>query len=277
MRIENNNYIPVTIKPQIKSFFQAINEIKKIKSSFQEQKRDLDESKKRLKETVEIFKLESQNIVMNRCNTKKIKLETNYQEKQKLLKEIIVESFKVDTIQNENSEKIENAVLGLQKLIEIDKKTKKGIDSYTEKLIEKINEIKSYNVKSLPDSGKVNLSEQIINDEIKNNKQQYELCVEADLYLGVGDYKNALKVYNSILSDRYESKNLKISYVPLEEQLRQASKLYIFLQTIIDRLNLDENIRIDLFSSAIAAHTQGKFSLSKIEVLDMLNKQFYYA
>ena len=65
--------------------------------------------------------------------------------------------------------------------------------------------------------------------------------------------------------------------MPLDEQLRQASKLYILLQNIINRLHLNKEARLDLFASAIAAHTRGKFSLSKIEALDMLNKQFYYA
>ncbi len=125
---------------------------------------------------------------------------------------------------------------------------------------------------------KVKVSKQIITNEIENNKQQYELCIDADISLGVGDYKNALKVYNSILSNRYEFKEeLRSDYMPLDEQLRQASELYILLQRIINRLNLDEDSRLDLFASAIASHTRGRFSLSKIEALDMISKQFYYA
>lgn len=102
----------------------------------------------------------------------------------------------------------------------------------------------------------------------------------ADFSLSNGNHKKAIEMYNLALSNRfkYEHENQKLDcdYIPVEEELRQASKLYVSLQPMVDRLSLDD-ARLDLFSSSIAAHTRGKFNLSKAEVLDMISKQFYYA
>lgn len=277
MKIEKNSYIPVKFKPQIKNSFQLKNEIRKIKDNSQEENELFLGAKKRAKETVELFKTEAKNRNFTDFSIIKVKIENFFQEEKGIFIKAI-ETLKDDITQNKSFKKVYayDLILKYDKFIEKKKETTQWLDTYTEKLIEKINAIRNNNIKSLSES-KGKLSEQTIHDEIENNKQQYELCIDADISLGAGDHKNAIKIYDSILSNRHELKEIKSDYVPLDEQLRQASKLYILLQNIINRLNLDEEARLDLFASAIAAHTRGKFSLSKIEALDMINRQFYYA
>jgi hypothetical protein len=277
MKIEKNSYIPVKFKPQIKNSFQLKNEIRKIKDNSQEENELFLGAKKRLKETVELFKTEAKNRDFTDFSIVKVKIENFFQEEKRIFIKAI-ETLKDYITQNKSFKKVYayDLILKYDKFTEKKKKTTQALDTYTERLIEKINEIKNSNIKSLSES-KVKVSKQIIHDEIESNKQQYELCIDADISLGTGDSKNALKIYDSILSNRHELKEIKSDYVPLDEQLRQASKLYILLQNIINRLHLDEDARLDLFASSIAAHTRGKFSLSKIEALEMINKQFYYA
>ena len=274
MKIEKNSYIPVKFKPQIKNSLQATYELRKLKYNSQKESKLFLDAKKRVKENVELFKTEAQNRNFTDFSIKKIKIENLFQEEKKIFTKAI-KDFKERIIQNKSLKKADDVILKYDKFIEKKKKTTQWLDTYTEKLIKKINAIKNNNIKFLSES-KGKLSEQFIHDEIENNKQQYELCLDADISIGVGDHKNALKIYDLILSNRCELNELRSDYLPLDEQLRQASELYILLQRIINRLNLNEEARLELFASSIAAHTRGKFSLSKIEVLDMLNKQFYY-
>jgi tetratricopeptide (TPR) repeat protein len=108
------------------------------------------------------------------------------------------------------------------------------------------------------------------------------LLRSGDLCLASRDHEEAIKTYNWALSIKFkydppQIQQIDDDYVPLDEKLRQASKLYVSMQHMVNKLNLDEDTRLDLFASGIAAHTQGKFSLSKPEVLDMINKGFYYS
>lgn len=115
-------------------------------------------------------------------------------------------------------------------------------------------------------------------DIIQGKRNQQAILYNADMLLRNGDYKRALESYNSILLNRNDDQhNISEDYRPISEKLRQASKLYMSLQKMISRLSLTAEDRLDLYSSSIAAHTTGKFAVTKLEVLDMINKQFYYS
>jgi HEPN domain-containing protein len=118
---------------------------------------------------------------------------------------------------------------------------------------------------------------QIDNNSVLSAKpiNQKAILVQADFTLNLGNYRGALKDYNMVLSNR-ENKPLQSDYRPSEEKLRQAAQLYNSFQSIIDKLDIDSPVKKNLYCSGIAAHTQGAFSLSKAEVLHMINNQFFY-
>ena len=105
--------------------------------------------------------------------------------------------------------------------------------------------------------------------------EQKGILQEADLALDLGDYRGALSHYNKILVGR-ENNPLESNYKPTSEKLRQASKLYMELETLIEKLNINKALKMKLYCTGISAHTFGSFSLSKAEVLDMIKNQFYY-
>ena len=106
-------------------------------------------------------------------------------------------------------------------------------------------------------------------------KDPENILREGDLMLTLGNPKKALGEYNKILANR-GNKPVEKSYYPTEEKLRQAAKLYTSFQPIIDKFNISDALKLNLYCSGIAAHTTGIFSLSKSEVLHMINNQFYY-
>lgn len=98
---------------------------------------------------------------------------------------------------------------------------------------------------------------------------------EGDLMLELGSPRKALTEYNKLLVDR-DNEPVAQKYSPIEEKLRQASKLYTSFQPMIDKLNITDALKLNLYCSSIAAHTHGIFALSKAEVLHMINSQFFY-
>ena len=98
---------------------------------------------------------------------------------------------------------------------------------------------------------------------------------EADLRLELGNTKEALNGYNKLIANR-ENKPISNDYKPVEEKLRQASKLYMEFQPLIEKLSISNALKMKLYCTGISAHTNGNFSLSKAEVLHMINNQFFY-
>jgi len=121
-------------------------------------------------------------------------------------------------------------------------------------------------------------SPNILDDEpnaVMSTKDLGTTLREGDLMLELGSPKKALTEYNKVLVNR-DNKPVPEKYSPIEEKLRQASKLYISFQRNIDKLNVTNALKLNLYCSSIAAHTQGTFALSKAEVLHMINNQFFY-
>lgn len=98
---------------------------------------------------------------------------------------------------------------------------------------------------------------------------------EADLRLELGNTKEALNGYNKLIANR-ENKPVPNDYKPVEEKLRQASKLYMEFHPLIESLAISNVLKMKLYCTGISAHTNGSFSLSKAEVLHMINNQFFY-
>lgn len=98
---------------------------------------------------------------------------------------------------------------------------------------------------------------------------------EADLRLELGNTKEALNGYSKIIANR-ENKPVSNDYKPIEEKLRQASKLYMEFQPLIENLAISNALKMKLYCTGISAHTNGNFSLSKAEILHMINNQFFY-
>lgn len=98
---------------------------------------------------------------------------------------------------------------------------------------------------------------------------------EADLKLELGNTKEALSGYNKLIANR-ENKPVSNDYKPVEEKLRQASKLYMEFQPLVENLAISNALKLKLYCTGISAHTNGNFSLSKAEVLHMINNQFFY-
>jgi len=98
---------------------------------------------------------------------------------------------------------------------------------------------------------------------------------EADLRLELGNTKEAIKGYEQIISQK-ENKPVEANYKPIEEKLRQASKLYMEFQPLIDKLNISKDLKMNIYCAGISAHTNEDFYVSKFEVLHMIKNQFFY-
>lgn len=98
---------------------------------------------------------------------------------------------------------------------------------------------------------------------------------EADLRLELGNTKEAIKGYEKIISQK-ENKPVEENYKPIEEKLRQTSKLYMEFQPLIDKLNISKDLKMNLYCAGISAHTNEDFYVSKFEVLHMIKNQFFY-
>jgi hypothetical protein len=71
-------------------------------------------------------------------------------------------------------------------------------------------------------------------------------------------------------------KEITKDYIPLDEQLRLASKVYLAIQSI-QRDNHLKNMPNELEASMLAVHTSRYISLSKMEALNMIENMFYYS
>ena len=115
-------------------------------------------------------------------------------------------------------------------------------------------------------------------DIIKIPLMEQEKINKADELLVNNNKSSASELYNQILISRPNSgKEVDENYRPLDEQLRQASKLYMNLQKIQNTLKIDLLSEKDLVVSCIAAHTTGKYSASKNEVINMIDNGFFYS
>jgi hypothetical protein len=115
-------------------------------------------------------------------------------------------------------------------------------------------------------------------DIIKIPLMEQEKINKADELLVNNNKSSASELYNQILISRPNSeKEIDENYRPLDEQLRQASKLYMNLQKIQNTLKIDLLSEKDLVVSCIAAHTTGKYSVSKNEVINMIDNGFFYS
>jgi len=115
-------------------------------------------------------------------------------------------------------------------------------------------------------------------DIIKIPLMEQEKINKADELLVNNNKSSASELYNQILISRPNSeKEVDENYRPLDEQLRQASKLYMNLQKIQNTLKIDLLSEKDLVVSCIAAHTTGKYSVSKNEVINMIDNGFFYS
>ena len=115
-------------------------------------------------------------------------------------------------------------------------------------------------------------------DIIKIPLMEQEKINKADELLIINKKSSAYEVYNQILISRPNSeKEVDDNYRPLDEQLRQAAKLYMSLQRIQNKLKTDLLSEKDFVVSYIAAHTTGKYSVSKNEVINMLDNGFLYS
>ena len=115
-------------------------------------------------------------------------------------------------------------------------------------------------------------------DIIKIPLMEQEKINKADELLITNKKSSACEVYNQILISRPNSeKEVDDNYRPLDEQLRQVSKLYMSLQRIQNKLKTDLLSEKDFVVSYIAAHTTGKYSVSKNEVINMIDNSFFYS
>ena len=145
----------------------------------------------------------------------------------------------------------------------------KSINGLTDSLsvANKVNEVHSRITKNIE-----NIENNVISPNVLNHE---ETLREGDLMLELYNPRKALAEYNKVLVGR-KNEPMPEKYSPIEEKLRQASKLYTSFQPMIDKLNVTDALKLNLYCSSIAAHTQGTFALSKAEVLHMINNQFFY-
>lgn len=87
------------------------------------------------------------------------------------------------------------------------------------------------------------------------------LLSTADFKLGLGYNKFALEIYKFILHARGDQP-VDNDYRPSEETLRQVSELYAAFNLITDNLSISNSSKLELYCTAIAAHTIGDFQLS---------------
>ena len=121
-------------------------------------------------------------------------------------------------------------------------------------------------------------SKQISNlpEKAEPTNKPHDLLGKADLMLQLGKHEQAMEHYNKVLSSRGD-KPVDENYVPIEEKLRQAARLYVELQPLVESLKLYQSSKQNIYCTAIAAHTHGVFSVSKAEVFHMINNQFFYS
>jgi len=114
--------------------------------------------------------------------------------------------------------------------------------------------------------------------ENKLSKQDVtKLTNQADTFVTVGKYKEAQEKYDTVLSQNESSKKeITKDYIPLDEQLRRASKMYLAIQRIQRYYHL-ENMPKELEASILAVNINQYISLSKIEALNMIENMFYYS
>jgi len=114
--------------------------------------------------------------------------------------------------------------------------------------------------------------------ENKLSKQDVtKLTNQADTFVTVGKYKEAQEKYDTVLSQNESSKKeITKDYIPLDEQLRHASKMYLAIQRIQRYYHL-ENMPKELEASILAVNINQYISLSKMEALNMIENMFYYS
>ena len=114
--------------------------------------------------------------------------------------------------------------------------------------------------------------------ENKLSKQDVaKLSFQAFYFVLESKYKEAQEKYDTILNQNESSKKeITKDYIPLDEQLRRASKMYLEIQGI-QRLNYLKNMPKELEASILAVNINQYISLSKMEALNMIENMFYYS
>lgn len=153
------------------------------------------------------------------------------------------------------------------------RKEENEIDKIVDDIFRLEQEITTYKNKSISETQ--SYMDLIKNHDLPKNNQHKEILKEADFRLELGNTKEALNGYNKLIANR-ENKPVLNDYKPVEEKLRQASKLYMEFQPLIENLSISNALKMKLYCTGISAHTNGNFSLSKAEVLHMINNQFFY-
>ena len=116
-------------------------------------------------------------------------------------------------------------------------------------------------------------------EDLRQNKDNKEaILLRADKLLKASQCEKAINEYDKILNNRLDYQTVIDSdYRPLDEQLRQASKLYMSFYKKFDISELSASTKDNLIASYIAAHTEGKYHVSKNEALDMIKNDFFYS
>lgn len=116
-------------------------------------------------------------------------------------------------------------------------------------------------------------------EDLRQNKDNKEaILLRADELLKASQCEKAINEYDKILNNRLDYQTVIDSdYRPLDEQLRQASKLYMSFYKKFDISELSASTKDNLIASYIAAHTEGKYHVSKNEALDMIKNDFFYS
>ena len=116
-------------------------------------------------------------------------------------------------------------------------------------------------------------------EDLRQNKDNKEaILLRADKLLKASQCEKAINEYDKILNNRLDYQTvINSDYRPLDEQLRQASKLYMSFYKKFDISELSAFTKDNLIASYIAAHTEGKYHVSKNEALDMIKNDFFYS
>jgi len=147
-----------------------------------------------------------------------------------------------------------------------------SISSEVKKIDDLHNQVKEFDINKTNELKNVRQDVQTPKVNTLDNKT---ILRESDLRLELGNTKEAIKGYEKIISQK-ENKPVEENYKPIEEKLRQASKLYMEFQTLIDKLNISKDLKMNLYCAGISAHTSEDFYVSKFEVLHMIKNQFFY-
>ena len=246
MKIQSSNYIPVNRFSREDLIKEQIKLTKDIIKTTQEQKEIIKEQKEIIKEEIQA----REKIISN--NNKLIDTLEKGLAELAPFKAYCIEQLRLNanTAYNSNN----------------------SISSEVKKIDNLHNQVKEFDI------NKTNV--------LKNNKQDVQtpkvntldnktILREADLRLELGNTKEAIKGYEKIISQK-ENKPVEENYKPIEEKLRQASKLYMEFQPLIDKLNISKDLKMNLYCAGISAHTNEDFYVSKFEVLHMIKNQFFY-